>query len=183
MHQRLARVVLWLFVIDLGIAFGAGLYESRVEAPRWVRSTKASGFDGREARVVNSGMKFWMWVTTIPLTVLTVASFVALRYTDHETRKFWTIAAFAAAGDRLLAFAYSIPTLLQLSAGLDPNARATAFQWAQLNWLRQVLLLAAWLAALRAFACFARSRRRHSAAHAALPGRQDATLSEMKLRA
>ncbi len=185
MRVRLARILLWLFVIDLGIAFGAGIYELKVEAPRWVRSTRGSGLDGREARAVNSGMRFWTWVTTIPLTVLTVASFAAVRYAhlDHETKRWWTIAALAAAGERLVAFAWSIPTLMEFTAGTDPNARATAFRWAQLNWMRQILLLAAWLAALRAFACFSRSRRRHTAPHVALTGRQDPSLSEMKLRA
>jgi hypothetical protein len=29
------EIVLWLFVIDLGIAFGAGIYEARVVIPQW----------------------------------------------------------------------------------------------------------------------------------------------------
>jgi hypothetical protein len=187
MHQRLARIALWLFVINLGIAFGAGIYETRIEAPRWLHSTKTpTGFDAREARVANSGLRFWMYVTTIPLTLLTVASFAAVRYTDHETRKWWLIAAFAAMGDRIIAFGYSIPTLVELTAGVEPNPRAAAFQWAQLNWLRQLMLLAAWLAALRAFACFGRPRRhRHTAPQAGLPRQHEeaSALSEAKLRA
>jgi hypothetical protein len=35
MRKYVPRILLWLFVIDLGIAFGAGLYESRVVIPRW----------------------------------------------------------------------------------------------------------------------------------------------------
>jgi len=31
--KPLAEVLLWLFVIDLGIAFGAGLYEKRIVLP------------------------------------------------------------------------------------------------------------------------------------------------------
>jgi hypothetical protein len=186
MHLRLARIILWLFVIDLGIAFGAGIYELKVEAPRWVRNTKVSGFDGREARAVNSGQKFWTWVTTIPLTVLTVASLAAVRFghIDHKTKRWWAIAAFAAVGERLIAFAYSIPTLMELMAGADPNGRATAFKWAQLGWMRQILLLVAWLAALRAFACFSRSRRRVTEPQIALPGSREpgSALSELKLQ-
>ena len=29
-------ILLWLFVINLGIAFGAGLYESRIAVPQWL---------------------------------------------------------------------------------------------------------------------------------------------------
>ena len=32
-------VLLWLFVIDLGIAFGAGLYEHRIVVARWIGSS------------------------------------------------------------------------------------------------------------------------------------------------
>ena len=84
MRHRLDRIVLWLFVIDLGISLGAGLYESRVEFPRWANSASASGFDAGAARAANAGMRFWLYVTTVPLTILTLASFVALRWTDPE---------------------------------------------------------------------------------------------------
>lgn len=30
------EILLWLFVINLGIAFGAGLYESRTTVPQWL---------------------------------------------------------------------------------------------------------------------------------------------------
>lgn len=160
MRQKAARILLWLFVINLGIAFGAGIYEARIELPRWLDSARSPGFDAPEARAANTGLRFWMFVSTVPLTLLTFASFVATRWTDGETRKWWLIAAFAALGDRILSFGYFIPTMVNLMAGLEPNARAVAFQWSQLNWLRHGLLLAAWLAALQAFAIFARARRR-----------------------
>ena len=33
MNRSLGSLLLWLFVINLGIAFGAGLYESRILVP------------------------------------------------------------------------------------------------------------------------------------------------------
>jgi hypothetical protein len=33
MRKYLPRILLWLFVINLGTAFGAGIYESRVVVP------------------------------------------------------------------------------------------------------------------------------------------------------
>ena len=35
MRKYVPKVLLWLFVINLGIAFGAGIYEQRVVIPRW----------------------------------------------------------------------------------------------------------------------------------------------------
>jgi hypothetical protein len=36
MLDALSTTVLWLFVVNLGIAFGAGLYESRIVVPSWL---------------------------------------------------------------------------------------------------------------------------------------------------
>ena len=35
MRKYVTEVLLWMFVIDLGIAFGAGIYEDRVVVPQW----------------------------------------------------------------------------------------------------------------------------------------------------
>jgi len=35
MRKYVPGVLLWLFVINLGIAFGAGIYESRVVVHQW----------------------------------------------------------------------------------------------------------------------------------------------------
>ena len=42
MKSRLKSIFLWLFVIDLGIACGAGLYEVRVVVPQWADSPPLS---------------------------------------------------------------------------------------------------------------------------------------------
>jgi hypothetical protein len=34
-----AALVLWLFVIFLGIAFGAGVYEHQIVVPRWITAS------------------------------------------------------------------------------------------------------------------------------------------------
>ena len=35
MRNTFSKVLLWLFVINLGIALGAGLYESLIVVPGW----------------------------------------------------------------------------------------------------------------------------------------------------
>lgn len=43
MRQYAAETLLWLFVINLGIAFGAGLYEKRVSVPQWFPASSEAG--------------------------------------------------------------------------------------------------------------------------------------------
>ncbi len=35
MTEYITEALLWLFVLNLGIAFGAGLYEQRIILPQW----------------------------------------------------------------------------------------------------------------------------------------------------
>ncbi len=72
------ETLLWLFVINLGVAFGAGLYEHRITVPRWITSLPESGAHWH-ADIVRSddpGRRFWGMVTTVPLTLLTLANCV-----------------------------------------------------------------------------------------------------------
>ena len=182
MSHKHARILLWLFVVGLGIAAGAGLYETKTQMPRWVRSARANGLPSQVASSANTGMQFWLYTTALPLTLLTLASFFAIRFVDPETRKWWLIAAWASLGSQILTLAYFIPTLLQLSGGQETNARAVAFQWAQVNWFRHALSFVAWLSALQAFACFARMRRRR-ASRTAVSAERASRISEVELRA
>jgi len=182
MSHKHARILLWLFVVGLGISAGAGLYETKTQMPRWVRSARANGLPSQVASSANTGMQFWLYTTALPLTLLTLASFFAIRFVDPETRKWWLIAAWASLGSQILTLAYFIPTLLQLSGGQETNARAVAFQWAQVNWFLHALSFVAWLSALQAFACFARMRRRR-ASRSAVSAERASRISEVELRA
>ena len=182
MSHKHARILLWLFVVGLGISAGAGLYETKTQMPRWVRSARANGLPSQVASSANTGMQFWLYTTALPLTLLTLASFFAIRFVDPETRKWWLIAAWASLGSQILTLAYFIPTLLQLSGGQETNARAVAFQWAQVNWFRHALSFVAWLSALQAFACFARMRRRRASRNA-VSAERASRISEVELRA
>ena len=151
----MAVLVLWLFVINLGIAFGAGLYEHRITASNWIASS--TGFDRRwdaaAARRDDTGRRFWAFVTTIPLTLLTLANLFYAWNASGRIRAWWLAAALAALADRLLTFAYFIPTMVRLMDAPDsPAAVATATRWLRLNYVRHAVVLAAWLAALKTFA-------------------------------
>jgi hypothetical protein len=67
--------------------------------------------------------------------------------------RWWLAAASAALADRALTFSYFIPTMIRVMRAPDtPQATATAVRWHRVNYLRHALVLAAWLASLRAFA-------------------------------
>lgn len=161
MTKSLPQAFLWLFIINLGIAFGAGLYEGQIVVSNWLVSTE-TGFhwDAEAARRDNTGLRFWAFVTTLPLTLLTVANLIAAWRAAKPVRQWWLVAGAAAFADRVFTFAYFIPTMIGLmEARNSPESVATALQWTNLNYLRHALILAAWLAALKAFALMYQHRK------------------------
>ena len=153
-------LVLWLFVVNLGLVFGAGIYEQRVVAPRWLvrRSGQATRWDAAAARLDDVGRRFWGVAATLPFTALTIASLALAWRAGSAAHAWWLAAASLAAVERLATAGYFIPVMMRLmraSGSLDDVGVATL--WSRLNVLRHVLVLAAWLASLRAFELASRS--------------------------
>jgi hypothetical protein len=149
-------IVLWLFVINLGIAFGAGLYEHRIVVSRWVASRESGAhWHAEAARLDDTGRRFWAFVSTLPLTLLTLANLFAAWRAGGAVRGWWLAAALAALAERAFTFSYFIPTMVGLMKAPDsPESAAAATRWSNLNYLRHAIVLAAWLASLRTFALF-----------------------------
>ncbi|MBJ6111348.1 DUF1772 domain-containing protein [Hymenobacter sp. BT523] len=147
------EILLWLFVVNLGLATGAGLFETRIVLPQWFGRT-ATGYavNGDAMRDLDTGRRFWGMVTTLPLTLLTLASLVASWQAPPPLRAWWLAAALLTLLERLATFAFFIPTALRLQRAA-PGASASRLigWWLRLNYLRLALNLLAWLAALRAF--------------------------------
>jgi len=146
MRKYLPKVLLWLFVINLGIALGAGLFESRVVVPQWENIPPQTW--------TQTGVLFWVYVTTVPLTLLTLANLVAA-WLDQGPRRYWWLGAVAIiVVERIATFSYFIPTMLWLMNVedlLQSEVNAALSQWLLLDYGRHVLTLAGWLAALKAF--------------------------------
>lgn len=162
-----SKILLWLFVINLGIVFGAGLYEARIEFPQWLIYAEPEGYrwSAEAARHANSGVRFWVYVTTIPLTLLTLANLIVAWRARGPIRSWWLGSAVVALADRVFTFTYFVPTMVNLMSDESiPQAQAvaTASRWGQLNYLRHVIVLVAWLLALKAFSllCVAESEKR-----------------------
>jgi hypothetical protein len=150
MTPYVTEALLWLFVVNHGVAFGAGLYEIRIVVPPWMDAV----LKGEAARFPDTGPRFWAFVTTVPLTLLTVGSLAAAWQTPGPRGSWWLGAALTTLVERIMTFSYFIPTMLRLQRGQvssESEVKATASQWVKLNYLRAALSLGAWLAALKAF--------------------------------
>jgi hypothetical protein len=151
-----ARIVLWLFVICLGLDLGAGIYEARVVVPLWadgVPDTLAAGNPyGRVA--VDAGMHFWAYMTSA-VAVLAILTLV-FGILAPMPRRGWQI--FAAAVELVavaMTLLYFRPTLVRLflshGAGLSAaEIASTVGRWVTWSRVRIVISLLAWGAALRA---------------------------------
>ena len=149
------QALLWLFVINLGVAFGAGIYEHRIVASGWLVTPPESGTHWRAEAALrdDTGRRFWAFVTTLPLTLLTMANLLAAWRSSGAIRGWWLAAALAALTDRVFTFGYFIPTMVRLMRAVDSTeAVAVATRWWHLNYLRHAIVLVAWLLALEAFA-------------------------------
>ena len=161
MSRTGSAVVLWLFVINLGVTFGAGIYEHRIVVSRWLKSpgNAAVTWNADAAREDDTGRRFWAFVSTMPLTLLTLISLYGAWRADEPVRFWWLTAALAALADRMFTFSYFIPTMVGLMGAPDASESvAIANRWWNFNYLRHAIVLAAWLAALKTFAVFHQQR-------------------------
>ncbi|MGM0884651.1 MAG: DUF1772 domain-containing protein [Bacillota bacterium] len=142
--KNLKGILLWLFVINLGIAVGAGLYEGRVVIPAWVGSSPQTW--------PNTGLLFWVYVTTVPLTLLTIANAIAAWKTQGPQRRWYMAAVAIIIIERIVTFSYFIPTMagLMSTVGLSQGEiDATLSQWLLMDYGRHVLSISGWLLALK----------------------------------
>src|SRR4051812_10655209 len=105
MANYMMEILLWLFVINHGIAFGAGLYEQRIIWPQWfTRSESGIRVNSAAMWSTDTGRRFWLSVTTVPLTLLTLASLVAAWQSQVPRREWWLGAAIMTLFERVGAF-------------------------------------------------------------------------------
>jgi hypothetical protein len=156
-----STALLWLFVIFLGITFGAGIYEKRIVVPHWLSSSGAAGrhWNAEAARQDDTGRRFWAFVTTVPLTLLAAANLIVAWRIAGAVRASWLAASILTIGDRVFTFSYFIPTMIRLMRAPDSTESVMkAVRWANLAYVRLAIVLAAWLTALNAFSLLRQSQ-------------------------
>jgi len=145
MAQYVPEILLWLFVINLGIAFGAGLYEQRIVLPQWFNSSSEPGLrvDSAAMRSADTGRRFWAFVSTGPLTLLTAGESGSSLGISRSKHGWWLGAVVTTLVERIATFSYFIPTAIRLmraEALPPPNVGAMASQWMAVNPSVQLLL-------------------------------------------
>jgi hypothetical protein len=158
MIESIPHLILWLYTLNLCIAFGAGLYESRITVPMWFRSSPGtiSQWNPHEARTMNVGLRFWAFVTTGPLTLLTLGSLFAVNNISLETRDLWWASIVVTLVERGMTLGYFVPTMIALMNAdqTNPTLTTRAWRWVQWGYLRLILAGIAWLTALMALTRF-----------------------------
>jgi len=150
--MMMKKTILWLFVIVLGITFGAGFYEARIVVPEWVNADDFF-WNADAANQSDTGVRFWIYVTSIPLTLLTLASILYTYLSSGKLRNWWGIAVGATLIDRAMTFGYFVPTMLGLmnhGNSAEADIVNSAIFWANLNYVRIAVVMVAWLAAMKA---------------------------------
>ncbi|MET0754069.1 MAG: DUF1772 domain-containing protein [Pyrinomonadaceae bacterium] len=155
-----AQILLWLFVISLGIELGAGLYETLVVMPMWAAAPPDSVLEyyrhnaANPQFTLNAGGRFWMFAT--PLVGLTaIAALLSGLKTRSEHRKWRVAGTILAIIVVISTFAWFVPNIIKLFSEAVTRMSADEITsltnwWVRLNWVRAVLYAAGWLAALRA---------------------------------
>ena len=156
----ISQIILWIFVIWLGIEIGAGIYEALVIVPLWASAAPDSviGFYQHNTAdprfTMNAGLRFWIFATP-GVGLLSIATLLTSFKTRPEHRKWRLTGAGLALIVVISTFAWFVPTLIKLTSGqvltMNPNDIASlANWWVRLNWLRAGVYILGWIAALRA---------------------------------
>lgn len=153
--NQLTELLLALFILNLGIAFGAGLYETRIVLPLWFPKSPYLMYrvNTEAMRSIDPGRKFWGFVTTGPLTLLTLANLFAAWQSPEPVHDWWLGAALLTLAERMGTFAFFIPTAIKLQKADQLPAESSSrlvMTWVRSNYFRNALTLIAWLLALKA---------------------------------
>lgn len=159
-RPSIARGVLAVFVVLLGIAIGGGLYEQLVVMPLWSSAPPESVLSYYQHSVLNprfalnQGGRFWALVMPL-LTLSAIGTLLSGLRAGPEHRR-WRLGAVVLALGLILAtgiwFIPNIRRLLgkEVSAMSAGAVVSSTTWWVRLNWVRSILFLVSWLAALRA---------------------------------
>lgn len=166
--MAIAKFLLFVFVVFLGLTMGSGLYEGVAVLPMFLLGPPESVTAYYQHNMaypqftVNAGPLLWRYLT--PLTALfSLAALISgLFFTGGTHRKLRTFGAALFIITFIVTIGWFIPNLIRMLTDA-PNMTAeeittTATWWYRLNWVRFGLLGIAWLATLKAMTLPAEKR-------------------------
>lgn len=151
------EISLWLFILFLGLVTGAGLFEIRIILPVWFKrgATGLYRADSGAMEQFDTGRRFWAFVTTLPLTILTITNLVMALKDGGPAKEPWLLSTWIILAERVLTFAFFIPTIIKLQRnnyGTPERVDRMIRIWQMLNYLRMLLTVIAWFFAVKALA-------------------------------
>lgn len=155
-----AQIMLWIFVIMMGIEIGAGLFEAIVIVPIWASAPPDSVLAYYQHNAANSqfaldsGRKFWMFSTPL-VGLLAILTLLTGLKAPSEHRKWRAAGSVIVIILVIFTFVWFVPTLIKLTGrGVTQLSSEQVVSltnwWVRLNWVRAVAYVVAWLTALRA---------------------------------
>ena len=154
--MTIASFCLLLFILNLTIAVGAGLYETRIVLPLWfVRQADNIYFINTTAmQQTDTGRRFWGMVTTLPLTLLSLINLYYAFSSNTVAHIWWLLGTLLILLERLATFTFFIPTAIALQSNknlpVEKKSRL-AVQWLRFNYLRNGATTIGMLLCLKAF--------------------------------
>ena len=154
-QMNLTEILLFCSVINIGIALGAGLYEAKIVLPLWFNKSANGNYyvNFDNMRTIDSGRKFWGFVTTIPLTLLMITNLVFAFQSQPPLHDWWVAATLIILIERIGTFIFFIPAAIKLQKGeslMTEKIPRLITWWLRLNYVRNALTLAALLVFLKA---------------------------------
>jgi hypothetical protein len=148
------NAVLWMLVVLMGLQIGAGLYETLVLVPLWSSAPPQSIVTYQTEPLAPDAHLFWSFMTPLVGVLSLINVIVAWREAGPH-RRWWLAGAGVSLAMVIVTFSYFVPLFIKVfpRAAQLPAAevQARVRWWVRLNWLRAVVLIAAWLALLNAF--------------------------------
>jgi len=146
-------ISLQLFLMFLGIAFGAGIYEARVVLPLWFNKINDKySVNYENLTEIDSGRKFWGFITTVPLTILMIINIVLAAQFTGSISTLWLSASLIILVERIMTFSFFIPTIIKLQRNKDmteENVSKKISLWIRMNYVRNILILLSWILILQ----------------------------------
>src|SRR5438046_3614296 len=110
----MTEILLFPFAFILGITLGAGIYEFRIVIPMWFykNNDKKYSVNFENMKNIDSGRKFWGMVSTVPLTLLTIANIFFAAKSNGQIHFWWLTATLIVLIERIGTFIFFIPTAI-----------------------------------------------------------------------
>ncbi len=152
---RIARAILYLFIISSGVQVGAAIYEATVITPLWAGAPPESvtHWNSVAEYAINPG-HFWRYATLF-YTLCGLLMLIGAWALPRAQRKLAVIAGAIALIAFLVTFFYFVPVLMKTivarGEGLSgEEITQMVHSWVKWTWVRLAGISLAWLAAIRA---------------------------------